>query len=153
MPFIHFTFHLLYTVKLKATLEQAIRQNKITFKHGNTPKPFLERYMRQITLCLSQDTYTFYVDDEFNEAEKALPSLLLNMILMECTWFEEEADYLTWCGSKGLNAGDETVRRYYMELGHKINSLKTRLGPLNHTSFYDWQLNAGEAQELRNSRT
>jgi hypothetical protein len=75
------------------------------------------------------------------------------MVLMECTWYAEEDDYLTWCTSKNLEPGNEPVRRYYMGLGKQVQGLQKLVGGVNHTSFFEWQLNAGEAQELRKRST
>ena len=130
-------------------LEQAIERHTIRFTRNETPKPFASRYMRQLTMQLATGKFIFQVDDEFDDVDGASPELLLNMVLMECTWYEEEDDYLTWCTSKGLDARNEMVRDYYMGLGAEIVKIKKLLNNLAHTSFFDWQLNGGDAQTLR----
>lgn len=136
-------------MNLVETLKSVVKKYNITFERDVTPTPFFEVHMRQISLHLHTFKFTFQVDDEYNVVNSAKPELLLNLVLMECTWYLEEDDYLTWCTSKGLNAGDETVREYYRGIGAVISSLQTILGNVGHTSFYDWQLNAGDAQILR----
>ncbi len=134
---------------LVTDLQTAIKKHNIRFTRDVTPAPFATRYMRQVTLFIGSDQLTFQLDDEYGLVDNAAPELLLNMLLMECTWYEEEDDYLTWCTSKGLVAGDAVVLEYYRELGERVSSVRTGLPNLAHTSFFDWQLNTGEAQELR----
>ncbi len=134
---------------LVTDLQTAIKSKNIRFTRDVTPAAFAKRYMRQVTVFVGSHQHIFQLDDEFSLIDSAAPELLLNMLLMECTWYEEEEDYLAWCTSKGLDAGNSIVLAYYRQLGERVTAVRKRLPNLGHTSFFDWQLNAGDAQTLR----
>ena len=136
-------------MSLISQLRNAISQNNIELRISKTPLVFLDASMRKIDVSINEFEASLFIDDEYKDIDSASPLLLLNMVLMECTWYLEEDDYLTWCTSKNLNPSNVEVRTYYMELGEMISGIKSLLPNIEHTSFFDWQLNAGDAQFLR----
>ena len=131
------------------TLQEAISSKEIHFSIGQTPLPFSDQSMRKVIITIGDFVASMYVDDEFDVVDSASPALLLNMVLMECTWYLEEDDILTWSTSKNLAPGNREVFSYYKELGNIVAQIKALLPKATHTSFFDWQLNAGDAQTLR----
>jgi hypothetical protein len=134
---------------IPTALADAVEVHRLQFTRDRTPACFARACMRQVTVSASGFSVAFQIDDEYEDVDDASPALLLNMVLMACTTYEEEDDYLTWCRALGLDASDEDVRRHHMDLGPGVASLRALLPDLRHTSFHDWQLDAGDAQILR----
>ena len=75
--------------------------------------------------------------------------MLLNLVLMACTAFEEEDDVLTWSRAHGLDVAHPEVRDYHMALRTRVPALRAALPDVSHVSFLEWQLDSGDAQRLR----
>ena len=110
-----------------------------------------EPSMPAVDLHLGQKRYELYVYDESSDLSEKNPLLNLCLVLMALADYQEEPDYLTWCRSHGLPPANETIRQWHMELRTLYPELAKQLGnnidPF--VSRFDWELNAGAAQELR----
>ena len=72
------------------------------------------------------------------------------MILRELEEYEEEEDILRWCKVKGLHAGNTDILEYYRGLSTVYTEVQKILGTIDsYISYYDFEMNAGAAQELR----
>ena len=107
--------------------------------------------MPAVDLYFGKKRYELYVYDEYSDLSERNPLLNLCLVLMALEDYQEESDYLTWCRSYGLPPANETIRQWHMQLRSLYPELEQRLD--NEVdpfiSRFDWELNAGAAQELR----
>lgn len=90
------------------------------------------------------------VDDEFKDFQLKNPVLNLCLILRELETYAEEEDILKWANFKGLTVSNSEVVAYYKELSEHYRKIEAILGTIDgQISDFDFQLNAGSAQELR----
>lgn len=107
-------------------------------------------HLKPIKVLIKDNLYKFYVDDEHNDLSIDNPALWLCLVLLELEEYKEEDDYLTWCRSKGLDASNEQLLSYYKGLGNIYSSIEHILGTVRcPISSFEFELNAGAAQELR----
>ena len=107
--------------------------------------------LKLLRIRLSGNHFEIYVDDEYNDLNENNPALCLCLVLLELEEYKDEDDFLTWCRSKGLDTSNEVLRTYYMELGVIYNAIESIIGPIScPISSFDFELNAGAAQALRN---
>ncbi len=132
-------------------LEQAVRDGALVLSRPATPPVFASESLRAIRLHADEDTFTIMVDDEYGDVERGSPALLLNLVLMACTTYEDEDDVLAWSRAHGLDVANEQVRTYHMSLRAVVPGLRAVVRGVPHVGFLEWQLNSGEAQRLRRS--
>ena len=94
---------------------------------------------------------TVRVEDEHDDALNGTPALLLQMVFNSCDEYDEQDDFLVWSKAVGLVASDSQSLSIYKEIAETA-SLMSDLGVdySDYISAYDWELNAGAAQALRN---
>lgn len=108
----------------------------------------------QVTFQLQEHSFTFYVDDEYDDFLISNPPLDLCVVLRELEDYAYAEDYLVWCTSKSLQASNSQVRDQHMKLRSIYAEVEAIVGEINsHVSDYDFELNAGAAQALREKRT
>ncbi|XWN37033.1 MAG: hypothetical protein ROO71_13860 [Balneola sp.] len=85
-----------------------------------------------------------------DDAESGNPALLLQLVIYAVEEYEAYDDFLIWCTAFGLNVSDPFILNLYKELGTIIPKVSGIIGTnINDISDYDWELNAGAAQALR----
>lgn len=90
------------------------------------------------------------VDDEFKDFSAESPILNLCLVLRELETYREEEDILRWTVFKNLSPSNPEVLNYYKDLGTLNKEIKAILGKIDsQISDFDFELNAGAAQELR----
>lgn len=113
-------------------------------------KELEEASFREISIRLNSTDFTIPVDDEYEDAESGNPALLLQLVIYAIEEYESCADFLIWCTSLGLNASNPTRLKWYRQLGEIAPKIREIIGTeISGISEFDWQLNAGAAQALR----
>lgn len=102
-------------------------------------------------------TLDILTDDEYGDLKIANPLLHLELALRELNILKEEPDFLAWSNTYGLPAGNSALLAYYKDMVNtQIPKLEAELGPIQLDHFisdFDFTLNAGAAQALRELRT
>nr|WP_299384490.1 hypothetical protein [Allomuricauda sp.] len=105
-----------------------------------------------IHLVVGLQEFEFYVDDEFHDLQVNNPLLSLCLALRELEGYRDEGPLEQWCKALMLDSENTQVTSHYRNLERIYPSLVSLLGPIDsQISDLDFQLNAGAAQELRNS--
>ncbi len=103
-----------------------------------------------IKMDSSSREFTIPVDDEFQDARTGNPALLLQLIIYAIEEYEDCEDFLVWSTAYGLDASDPTHLDWYKRLGQSAPKFRELIkADISGISDYDWQLNAGAAQALR----
>ncbi len=103
-----------------------------------------------VDFTINRETFTLIVDDEYKDFQIDNPLLHLCLVLRELETYHEEEDILEWTKHKYLDAGNSKVLTYYRSLSEIYARIEGLLGKINsHISYFDFELNAGAAQELR----
>ncbi len=107
-------------------------------------------YFREVEFKSDGFTSTISLDDEYDDAESGNPALLLQLVIYAVEEYEACDDFLVWCTAFGLNASDPFILNMYKKLGAIVPKIRGIIGTnINDISDYDWELNAGAAQALR----
>ncbi|GAB5410426.1 MAG: hypothetical protein BalsKO_27910 [Balneolaceae bacterium] len=95
-------------------------------------------------------TCTIPVDDEYEDVESGNQALLLQLVIYMIEEYEDCDDFLIWTTAYGLDSSNTTHNEWYKQLGICAPRIRRVLGlNISGISDYDWQLNAGAAQALR----
>lgn len=106
-----------------------------------------------IEFIINKNKFTLLVDDECNDFPVNNPLLHLCLVLRELETYKEEEDILEWTKHKYLNAGNSEVLEYYKSLSKTYAEIEAILGEIDsHISYFDFEMNAGAAQELRKKK-
>ena len=106
-----------------------------------------------VLVTISGKEFQLYLDDEYRDLEVGNPLLDLCLVLRELEDYAFHDDYLVWCTAKGLDSSNESVRAYHMGLRKTYTQVKAVIGQIkSYVSDYDFELNAGAAQALREHR-
>lgn len=93
---------------------------------------------------------TIPVDDEYEDAESGNQALLLQQVIYMVEEYEDRDDFLVWATAYGLDSSNTTHLDWYKQLGTYAQKIREVIGHnISGISDYDWQLNAGAAQALR----
>lgn len=104
-----------------------------------------------VDVSLEGQSFRLFVDDEYQDVQINNPILTFCLILRELEHYQEEEDYLKWCTTQFLEPANQQVRAYYMQLGKVYHAVEKIIGEIDsQISNYDFGLNAGAAQALRN---
>ncbi|MBO6522905.1 MAG: hypothetical protein JJ971_03695 [Balneolaceae bacterium] len=107
-------------------------------------------YFREIQLSTPSIEFTIPVDDELDDANSENPALLLQLIIYAIEEYEDCEDFLVWSTAYGLDASNPTHINWYKRLGKITPAFRKIIrADVAGISDYDWQLNAGAAQALR----
>ena len=112
---------------------------------------FLEKeYYPQIQLKIKGSTYRLYIDDEYQDLDLSSPLLNLCLVLRALENYLDAEDYLVWCTQHGIDSSSTVAREYHMGLGGIVRDIQRWIDPIDsYVSDYDFELNAGAAQFLR----
>ena len=106
--------------------------------------------LQLVHLSISKQIFPIYTQDEYDDLSLNNPLLNLCLVLRELEIYQESSDYLNWCNTQGVNASDETIRKYYMSLDNSYTVIEKIIGKIDsQINDLDFQLNAGAAWELR----
>lgn len=131
-------------------LREALRRSGITLAVGDDDARLRARSYRWLTVrTINGETATMPICDELGEARDSNPALLLNLAILECEVFEEEAGVEGWCSESGFDPAVAWVRAAYDRLGRARALLRAEVGEVRPLTTWDFSLNAGEAQVLR----
>ncbi|MEL6252590.1 MAG: hypothetical protein AAFR87_11315 [Bacteroidota bacterium] len=131
-------------------LEELIRRFNIHLKRLD--KPGLRQGAESLAILFSiQDkSFELYIKDEYKDWQEENQAMCLCLALRELEEYEEEADYLSWCKARGYSGNLELIRQYHMDLRGIYREVQEILGEIDaQISDWDFELNAGAAQELR----
>lgn len=133
------------------TLQNAIEQYGIGFKlFPNEYFAGLD-YYKSVEVTIRNKKFDLFIFDEFNDLDLSNLPLCWCLVLNELEEYNDAPDYLVWCTGLGLPAENEQVRDYHMRLRVIYPKIEKLIGPIeNPISGFDFQLNAGAAQALRN---
>lgn len=107
-------------------------------------------YFREIEFNSKEFSAVIPLDDEYGDAEKGNQALILQLIIYAVEEYEDCEDFLVWSMAFGLNSNDPFILNMYRDLGKTIPKIRDVIGTdVNDISDYDWELNAGAAQALR----
>ena len=103
-----------------------------------------------INLTILDKDFIFFVDDEYDDLKVGSLPLSVCIALRALESYDYAEDYLIWCTQHGFEAANMQVREHFRNLGEIVswfnnNSLKV----FSFISDYDFELNAGAAQYLR----
>lgn len=106
---------------------------------------------REIEFSSPEYSCLFPVDDEYEDADSDNQAILLQLILYSIMEYEDSDDFLVWSTAFGLNASDPFSLDLYRRTGEMAPKIRVIIGnDFRGISDFDWQLNAGAAQALRN---
>ncbi len=130
----------LQAVRLQHQIEIRITQEQLC-NRADFPK---------VLFTLDEKTFPIYVDDEYGDLKINNPDLHLCLVLRSLENYADAEDFLVWCTQLGLNSSDTEARNHHLALRTIYPEIATLLGTIDSfISDFDFELNAGAAQELR----
>lgn len=103
-----------------------------------------------VEFTINKESFILFIDDECNDFGAQNPLLDLCLVLRELETYHEGEDILEWTKHKYLEAGNSKVLEYYKSLSKTYTEIEGILGKIDsHISSFDFEFNAGAAQELR----
>lgn len=132
------------------SLYKLIEENEIQLTALPKTKSLEDISFREIDFLSPSYTCKVPVDDEYEDADLDNQVLLLQLIIFAIEEYEECDDFLVWCTAFGLNASDSLSLVLFKRTAEITQKIRPIIGTDFHgISDYDWQLNAGAAQALR----
>lgn len=133
-----------------AALYSIIEYKKIKLTALPTNPKLDSIYFREIEFSSQDFSAIIPLDDEYEDIEKGNQALMLQLIIYAVEEYEDREDFLVWSTAFGLNSNDPFILNMYRDLGKTIPKIRDIIGTdINDISDYDWELNAGAAQALR----
>lgn len=108
-----------------------------------------------VSVTIQDKSIQILIQDEFDDFYIQNRLLHVVLALNELVIIEESTDYLDWCNQQGYSANNEFLRSYYQTMIKELPTLSSYFPKGKLTAFisdWDFQLNAGAAQFLRNTR-
>lgn len=104
----------------------------------------------KVHVNIGAQSYEMYVEDEYEDFKIDNPDLHLCLILRSLEFYNDCEDFLVWCKQLGVDVADPAAREHHLELGAIYSAIEKQLGTINsYINDYDFELNAGAAQVLR----
>ena len=120
-----------------------IRVSNNEFLAGNKNYP-------AVVFSLEDKSFNLFVDDDYSDLKYNNHLLTLYLVLRELDYYSDSSDYILWCKEHLLEPENKQVISYYRSLGSNYRDIEKILGKIDsQISDYDFELNAGAAQELR----
>jgi|TARA_R110001599_G_scaffold244895_1_gene445043 hypothetical protein len=133
-----------------AALYSIIEDKKIKLTALPTNPKLDSIYFREIEFSSQDFSAIIPLDDEYEDVEKGNQALMLQLIIYAVEEYEDREDFLVWSTAFGLNSNDPFILNMYRDLGKTIPKIRDIIRTdINDISDYDWELNAGAAQALR----
>lgn len=127
-----------------------IKTNEVIIRYSKTST--LQNGLIPLTLSLKNSEHQIYVMDEYDDLRFNNPLLNAVLVFQELEIIEDSTDYLNWCKQQSIQANNEVLRVYYMNMITTLPNIARYFPNNTITSFVsglDFQLNAGAAQRLR----
>ncbi len=121
---------------------------KITREDHLAEKP----YYPLVEFQISGKLYKLFIDDEYDDLRYNYPLLNFCLVLRELEGFDLARDPRIWAQERGLDPEHEQVRDYHKYLSiiyQEIEKILIKIHP--QVSDWDFEMNAGAAQQLRRS--
>jgi hypothetical protein len=94
--------------------------------------------------------FSLFVDDEYNDFKYNYPLLNLCLVLRELDGYHYAPEFEQWCQERYLEAKDKKVQAAFENLKIVTKKVESILGGIDPcVSDWDFEMNAGAAQELR----
>lgn len=81
-----------------------------------------------VELKIGRDTWTIYVDDEYQDLLKNKQLFSLYLVLRELQEYSDSDDYLDWCANCGLESNDDHLLAYFRDLGRISREIEAKIG-------------------------
>lgn len=105
---------------------------------------------KSMSVKIENEIYLLHLDDEYQDLENEIPELTLCVILRNLEEFKDSSDYVNWCKSTGIDQDNPQTKNYFQYLSTVVPKIELIIGEIDSCiSNYDFTLNAGEAQKLR----
>ena len=105
---------------------------------------------REINMVIGDKSFTFFVDDEYEDFRYNYPLLNFCVTLRELEDYKFSDDYLLWCTERNFEASNMKLRDYYMSLDKIYNEIEAILGGINsYIPSMDFEFSMGEVHVLR----
>ncbi|MBO6515350.1 MAG: hypothetical protein JJ975_02265 [Bacteroidia bacterium] len=109
-------------------------------------------YFPLVKCTINNEPFNIYVDNEYDDLQLRSNLLSFCMVLRSLENYALSADYLQWCNEHALVVNNHKNRDYYMSLGGVYRRVQESIGTIDSCiSDFDFELNAGAAQYLRNA--
>ena len=101
-------------------------------------------------IVINGKCFSFYVEDEYNDARYNYPLLNLCLVLRELELYNESEDYLIWCRDRYFEPGDTEVLAHFKNLGTIYREIASIVGKIeSFVSDWDFEMGSGAMYELR----
>ena len=131
-------------------LENIYNDHKVKIRVSESDFSFTALEHIWVSFTLKNRSFVLLVDDEYKDLQINNPILHLCLVLRELEAYREEEDLLAWSKHKYIDPGDSNILDYYRGLSNIYTQIEQILGNIDsHVSYFDFEMNAGAAQELR----
>lgn len=131
-------------------LANAVKRLGLTFAIGEPSESLEKLFYRRIEMTVGDDTFSIPVMDEFEDVPDCKPVVMLQLVLQECEFFEDAADFSHWAEDVGLNKSEPVVVEIYNEIAGLVPKLRRIFGENLHAiPVFEIEFNTGMAQYLR----
>ena len=131
-------------------LANAVTRLGLTFAIGEPSESLEKLFYRRIEMTVGDDTFSIPVMDEFEDVPDCKPVVMLQLVLQECEFFEDAADFSHWAEDVGLNKSEPVVVEIYNEIAGLVPKLRRIFGEnLRAIPVFEIEFNTGMAQYLR----
>lgn len=104
---------------------------------------------RRTKFVLDGKTFSFYVEDERDDAAFNNPLLNLCLVLRELEGYEDATDYLVWCKERYIDPKEENALANYRDLADIYRDVEKILGEVNsQVSNWDFEMRSGSMWKL-----
>ena len=131
-------------------LANTVKRLGLTFAIGEPSESLEKLFYRRIEMTVGDDTFSIPVMDEFEDVPDCKPVVMLQLVLQECEFFEDAADFSHWAEDVGLNKSEPVVVEIYNEIAGFVPKLRRTFGEgLLAIPVFEIEFNTGMAKYLR----
>jgi hypothetical protein len=110
-------------------------------------------YYPLVHFKLNDEHLNLYVEDEYGDFKLGNKLLNLCLVIRELENFKEANGFIEWCKWQMFEPNDSEVIHHFQNLSVCYQFFEKSFGEVNsYVSNYDFEMNAGAAQMLRNMR-
>jgi len=111
-----------------------------------------EKNFPMVDFQLAGKTYKLFIDDEYEDLRYNYPLLNFCLVLRELDGYDAARELEVWAQERYLDAKDSQVIKFHQYLAKIYPEIAQILGKIHpHISDWDFEMNAGAAQQLRKS--
>lgn len=134
--------------RLKALVSKYRIECKVAPDQGNLS------FLTLMEFSIGRNVFHIYIDDDYGDLKSENALLYVFLVLFELENYHDSEDILDWCNYHGLDAGNDELRQYFMDLANTYASIEALIGkPDAFINSLDFELNAGPMQALRSLDT